>query len=308
MLNMRALVTGATGFVGKRLLSKLERPVVLSRDAAKAEKSLAEFGVKAFAWNPTEQPAPAEAFDGIDALFHLAGEPVAEGRWTAAKKERLRESRVAGTRNLVTTLRALGKRPRVLVSASAVGYYGNRGDEQLDENSPPRDDYLAEICTGWEREAIEAREFGMRVVPIRVGIVLGEGGGAMAKMLPPFYFGMGAPLGSGKQYMPWIHLDDLVEMMLFAASHEQVAGALNGSAPNPVTNREFTSTLGKVLGRPTFMPPVPRFVLRTMLGEFADVLLTSQRAYPAAAVAAGYRFRYPELEPALRQILKREGG
>ncbi len=304
---MRALVTGATGFVGKRLLSKLDRPVVLSRNVAKAENSLAKYGAKAFPWNPQEQPAPAEAFDGIDAVFHLAGEPVAEGRWTAAKKERLRESRVVGTRNLVTTLRALGNRPKVLVSASAVGYYGNRGDEQLDEKSPPRNDFLAEICTSWEREAIEAREFGMRVVPIRVGIVLGEGGGAMSKMVTPFHFGLGAPLGNGKQYMPWIHLDDLVEMMLFAATHEHVTGALNGSAPNPVTNREFTNTLGKVLGRPTFMPGVPRFALRTMIGEFADVLLTSQRAFPAAAVAAGYRFGYPELEPALRQILKKQG-
>jgi uncharacterized protein (TIGR01777 family) len=303
---MRALVTGATGFVGRRLLGKLQRPVVLSRDAARAEKSLAAFGVRAHSWDPEEQPAPAAAFDGIDAVFHLAGEPVADGRWTAAKKRRLRESRVAGTRNLVTTLRALGRRPKVLVSASAVGYYGSRGDEQLDENSLPAGDFLAEICTSWEAEATAAREFGMRVVPVRVGIVLGEGGGALAKMITPFKFGLGAPLGSGRQYMPWIHLDDLVAIMLFAAGHEHVTGALNGTAPNPVTNREFTDTLGRVLGRWTFMPPVPRFVLRTLVGQFGDVLLTSQRAYPAAAVAAGFRFQSPELEPALRQILHRE--
>lgn len=303
---MRALVTGATGFVGRRLLAKLDRPVVLSRDKGKAEKSLAAFGVTAYAWDPQEGPAPAEAFDGIDAVFHLAGEPVAEGRWTAAKKERLRTSRVEGTRNLVSTLRAIGRRPQVLVSASAVGYYGSRGDEQLDENSSSASDFLAEICTSWEREATEAREFGMRVVPVRVGIVLGEKGGAMAKMLTPFYFGLGAPLGSGNQYMPWIHIDDLVDMMLYAAGHEHVTGPLNGVAPNPVTNREFTKTLGCVVGRPTFMPPVPRFVLRTMIGEFADVLLTSQRAYPAAAVAAGYRFAHPELEPAVRQILRKQ--
>ena len=303
---MRALVTGATGFVGRRLLGKLRQPVVLSRDAARAEKTLAAHGVRALAWNPEEQPAPADAFDGIDAVFHLAGEPVADGRWTATKKHRLRESRVAGTRNLVTTLRALGQRPKVLVSASAVGYYGSRGDEQLDENSRPGNDFLAEICTAWEREATAAREFGMRVVPVRVGIVLGEGGGALAKMLTPFYFGLGAPLGSGRQYMPWIHLDDLVAMMLFAAGTEPVIGALNGTAPNPVSNREFTEVLGRVLGRPTFMPSVPRFVLRTLVGQFGDVLLTSQRAYPAAAVSAGFRFQHPELEPALRQILHRE--
>lgn len=303
---MRALVTGATGFVGRRLLGKLQRPVVLSRNAAKAEKSLTAFGVQAFSWDPQARPAPAEALDGIDAVFHLAGDSVAEGRWTAAKKERLRESRVAGTRNLVTTLRALGRRPSVLVSASAVGYYGSRGDEQLAESSPPGNDFLAELCKEWEHEAAQAREFGMRVVPVRVGIVLGEQGGALAKMLTPFYFGLGSPLGSGRQYWPWIHLDDLVEMMLFAARNEHLAGPLNGTAPNPVTNREFTKTLGKVLGRPTLLPGLPRFVLRTMLGEFGDVLLTSQRAYPAAAVAAGFRFQYPELEPALRQILRKQ--
>jgi uncharacterized protein (TIGR01777 family) len=280
--------------------------VVLSRNAAKAEKSLAEFGVKAYSWEPQEQPAPAEALDGIDAVFHLAGDSVAEGRWTAAKKERLRESRIAGTRNLVTTLRAVGRRPPVLVSASAVGYYGSRGEEQLAETSPPGDDFLAELCQAWEREAFEAREFGMRVVAVRVGIVLGEKGGALTKMLTPFYFGLGSPLGSGRQYWPWIHLDDLVEMMLYAAKHEHVSGPFNGTAPNPVTNREFTKTLGKVLSRPTFLPGVPRFALRTMLGQFGDVLLTSQRAYPAAAVAAGFRFQHPELEPALRQILRKQ--
>ncbi len=301
---MRVLVTGATGFVGKRLLGKLERPVVLSRDPARAEKSLARFQIKAFGWDP-EKPPPAEAFDGIDAVIHLAGDPVAEGRWTAAKKERIRESRVAGTRNLVATLRAIGSRPKVLVSASAVGIYGDRGEVQLDENSPPASDFLAEVCNGWEHEALEATYLGMRVATIRVGIVLGEKGGALRAMLTPFYLGLGSPLGSGNQYMPWIHIDDLVGIFLHAARHEQVQGALNGVAPNPVTNREFTHTLGKVLGRWTVMPAVPGFVLRTMLGEFADVLLASQRVYPVATKQAGYVFQHPELEPALRQIMHR---
>jgi uncharacterized protein (TIGR01777 family) len=301
---MRVLVTGATGFVGRRLLAKLDRPVVLSRDAARAEKSLAKFQVKAFGWDP-EKPPPAEAFDGIDALIHLAGDPVAEGRWTEAKKERIRESRVAGTRNLVATLRAIGGRPKVLVSASAVGIYGDRGDEQLDEHSQHAHDFLAEVCQGWEHEALEAASLGIRVATVRVGIVLGEKGGALGKMLTPFYLGLGSPLGSGDQFMPWVHIDDLVGIFLHAAKHNQVQGALNGVAPNPVTNREFTKTLGRVIGRWTFMPPVPGFVLRTMLGEFANVLLTSQRVYPVATKQCGYVFQYPELEPALRQILHR---
>jgi uncharacterized protein len=301
---MRALVTGATGFVGRRLLAGLERPVVLSRDATRAEKSLAPLGAKAFGWNP-ERPPPAESFDGIDTVFHLAGDPVAEGRWTEAKKARIKSSRVEGTRNLVATLRAIGRGPQVLVSASAVGLYGDRGDEQLDENSPAAHDFLADVCREWEHEANEARLLGIRVVPVRIGIVLGPGGGALSKMLTPFYLGLGSPLGSGRQYMPWVHIDDLVGIFMHAATHQGVTSAVNGVAPNPVTNREFTDTLGKVLGRPTFMPAVPPLVLRTMFGQFADVLLASQRAYPVATRQSGYVFQYPELEPALRNILRR---
>ena len=302
---MRALVTGATGFVGDRLLAHLQEPVVLSRDGANAERDLAKFGVKAFSWNPTKELAPAEAFAGIDTVFHLAGESVASGRWTSAKKVRMRESRIAGTRNLVATLAALPVKPKVLVSASAVGYYGDRGDEILDESASPAGDYLAELCQGWEREALAAKAHGIRVVTIRIGIVLGPKGGALAKMLTPFYLGAGAPLGSGKQYMPWIHLEDLVRMMLFAAERENVHGALNGTAPSPVTNREFTKTLGRAIHRPTFMPPVPGFMLNIMFGEFGSILLNSQRAIPKAAEQAGFKFEYPQLESALQNIFQR---
>lgn len=302
---MRALVTGATGFVGDRLLAHLQNPVVLSRDGAKAEKELEKFGVRAFSWNPTTEPAPAEAFAGIDTVFHLAGESVASGRWTSAKKIRMRESRIAGTRNLVLALAALPVKPKVLVSASAVGYYGDRGDEILDESATPAGDYLAELCQGWEREALAAKAHGIRVVTIRIGIVLGPKGGALAKMLTPFYLGAGAPLGSGKQYMPWIHLEDLVRMMLFAAEHENVHGALNGTAPSPVTNREFTKTLGRAIHRPTFMPPVPGFMLNIMFGEFGSILLNSQRAIPKAAEQAGFKFEYPQLESALQNVFQR---
>jgi uncharacterized protein (TIGR01777 family) len=299
---MRALVTGATGFVGHRLLAHLQNPVVLSRDGAKAERELAQFGVKAFSWNPTKEPAPAEAFAGIDAVYHLAGEPVASGWWTSAKKVRMRESRIAGTRNLVATLAALPVKPKVLVSASAVGYYGDRGDEVLTESSSPAGDYLAELCQGWEREARGAEAHGIRVAMVRIGIVLGEKGGALAKMLTPFYLGAGAPLGNGRQYMPWIHIEDLVRMMLFAAEHEEVRGPLNGAAPNPATNREFTKALGRALHRPTFMPPIPGFMLRLMFGEFGN---QSQRAIPKGAEQAGFKFDYAELEPALQNIFQR---
>lgn len=299
---MRALVTGATGFVGHRLLAHLQEPVVLSRDAGRAEKELAQFGVKAFSWNPQAEPAPAAAFNGVEAVFHLAGEPVASGRWTSAKKVRMRESRIAGTRNLVETLSKLTVPPAVFVSASAVGYYGDRGDELLDESAPPGADFLAELCQAWEREANAAKAYGIRVVTLRTGIVLGEKGGALAKMLMPFYFGTGAPLGSGRQYMPWIHIEDEVRMMLFAAENPPVIGPLNGSAPNPVTNREFTKALGRALYRPTFMPPVPGFMLRLMFGEFGSILLTSQRAVPKGALSASFEFKYPELQGALADI------
>jgi uncharacterized protein (TIGR01777 family) len=302
---MRVLVTGATGFVGHRLLRKLDSPRVLSRKAAKAEAELKEFGVTAFDWDPLKGPPPQAAIEGVDAVIHLAGDPVASGRWTKAKKARIRESREIGTRNLVDGLDALARKPAVLVSASAVGIYGDRGDEELTETSRPGSDFLAEVCLAWELAAMAAVQVGIRVVPIRIGIVLGEGGGALGKMLTPFKLGLGSPLGSGRQYMPWIHIDDLVEMLLFAVRENSVYGPLNGVAPSPVTNREFTKTLGRVLKRPTFMPAVPGFALKTMLGEFAQVLLASQRVVPQAALARGFAFRFRELEPALSDVLGR---
>jgi uncharacterized protein (TIGR01777 family) len=303
---MRVLVTGATGFVGRRLLEKLDRPVVLSRDAAKAEKSLAKFSPKCFTWDAETEPAPAAAFEGVEAVVHLAGEPIAEGRWTAAKKKRLRESRVAGTRHLVQTMKGLATRPKVFVSASAVGYYGDRGDELLTEDVDPASDFLAELCVAWERESHPASDLGIRVVNPRIGIVLGEKGGALPKMLTPFKMGVGSPLGSGKQFMPWIHLDDLVGLILFALDHDNLRGPTNAAAPHPATNYEFTKTLGKVLHRPTFFPAVPKFMLPIMFGEFGQVLLFSQRVVPQAAKEAGYEFKYPELEGALRHILDKQ--
>lgn len=303
---MKALVTGATGFVGPRLLSRLERRVVLSRNVDSAKKKLSAYLPEVYAWNTEKQPAPAEAFRGVEAVFHLAGDPVAEGRWNAEKKRKLVDSRVLGTRNLVDTLLKLPEKPKVLVSASAVGYYGDRGEEVLTEAASPANDFLADLCVQWEREAQRAREAGIRVVTIRIGIVLGKGGGALAKMLLPFQLGIGSPLGSGKQYMPWIHIDDLADLMVFAAEHEKLSGPVNGTAPNPVTNREFTKTLGRVIGMPTFFPNVPGFALSLAVGEFGQILLHSQNAIPQAAQEAGFEFAYPDLESALENVLRSE--
>lgn len=304
---MRALITGATGFVGRRLLQYLDGAVVLSRSVDKAKASLGKEAagpIEVHRWDAENEPAPAEAFHGVDVVFHLAGEPVAEGRWTAEKKRRLRASRETGTRNLVTTLAQLPARPKVLVSASAVGFYGDRQDEILDEQSPPGHDFLADVCQAWEREARIGEQAGIRVVNPRIGIVLGRGGGALQKMLTPFRLGLGSPLGSGQQWMPWIHIDDLVGLLLFAASHETLIGPANATAPNPATNSDFTKALGKALRRPTLMPSVPGFVLRTVFGELGSVLLGSQRAVPRAVLAAGYEFQFPELQAALEDIVQ----
>lgn len=302
---MKTLITGATGFVGRQLVARLEQPHVLSRDPERARSKLGD--VQAFAWpEPEKAPPPADAFAGVDTVLHLAGEPVADGRWTKARKQRILASRELGTRNLVQALRELPERPRVLVSASAVGFYGDCGDQLLAEDAAPGDDFLAEVCQAWEREARAAEELGMRVVCLRIGIVLGQGGGALAKMLTPFKMGVGGRLGNGKQYMPWVHVDDVVGLFLHAATNEQLSGPLNTS-PEPVTNLEFTKTLGRVLHRPTIFP-VPGFALKLAFGQFGEVLLGSQRTDPGQVLASGYSFEHDKLEQALRAILRPEAA
>ena len=222
---MRAVVTGATGFIGRQLLARLDRPIVLTRRPDKARQTLASYNAEVFGWDAEREPAPAAAFDGADVVFHLAGESVAEGRWNAEKKRRIRESRELSTRNLVQGLRSAERRPAVLVSTSAVGYYGSRGEELLDESSAPAQDFLAEVCQVWEREAQAAREFGVRVANPRIGLVLGRGG-ALEKMLPPFKLGVGGRLGDGRAWMPWIHVDDVVGIFLHAAQHAAVSGPI----------------------------------------------------------------------------------
>jgi uncharacterized protein (TIGR01777 family) len=274
---------------------------VLSRDPERARHALA--GVEAVRWaDPSGEPAPADALSGRDAVIHLAGEPVAQ-RWNDDVKDRILRSREAGTRNLVAGLAAATPRPGVLVSSSGVGIYGPSGDAPLPESSPAGDDFLARVCVAWEREAQAASAHGVRVVVVRTGIVLDAEGGALAKMLPFFKLGIGGPVAGGRQYMPWIHLDDLVALYL-AAMDDAWTGAVNGAAPDPVTNKVFSKVLGRVLKRPAFAP-VPKLAVRTLYGEMADIVSEGQRAVPERPLAHGFRFRHAELEPALRDALGR---
>jgi uncharacterized protein len=299
---MRVAITGATGRIGTRLVAALKRRgddvTVLSRNPDAARASL---GVEAHAWQPESEPAPAAALAGRDGVVHLAGEDVAQ-RWSDEAKRRLRASRELGTRNLVEGLRAAEPRPGVLVSASAVGFYGARGDEPVTEDDPPGDDFLAGVCAAWEREAAEAERLGARVVRVRTGVVLDKGGGALAKMLPFFRLGIGGPVAGGRQYIPWIHVDDLVGVYLAALDGHEWSGAVNATAPDPATNKEFSRTLGRVLHRPA-LAPVPGFAIRALYGEMAAIVVTGQRAVPVRTQALGYRFEHPELGEALQHAL-----
>jgi hypothetical protein len=297
---MHCLVTGGTGFVGRHLISRLERPVVAGRSVDKIKKLPGE--VIPCQWNGGTL-LDRSVLEGVDAVFHLAGESVFNGRWTTARKQRIMDSRRLGTRNLVASLAALDSPPSVLVCSSAIGYYGSRGDELLREASPPGTDFLAQVCQAWEEEARQAEKLGIRVVSVRTGVVLGSDGGALAQMLLPFRLGLGGRIGSGRQFMSWIHIDDLVGILLHAATASEVRGPVNGAAPQAVTNREFTATLAEVLRRPAFLA-VPAPLLRIALGEFADVLLGSQRVVPEKILEAGYTFRYPELKGALRNLVR----
>jgi uncharacterized protein (TIGR01777 family) len=274
-------LTGASGFIGRHVAGRL---------------GAEGHAVRAVSMRAAPRP---ENFEGCDAVIHLAGEPVAQ-RWTAAARKRIRASRVEGTRALVDAFRA--RPPRVLVSASAVGYYGSRGDEALTEGSPPGSDFLSGVVTAWEREAQAAEQFGVRVVRLRIGVVLGPGGGALQRMLLPFRLGLGGRIGDGKQWMSWIHIVDLAGLISFALGTPALSGAVNAGAPNPVTNVEFTRELARALHRPAIFP-VPRLALKLLFGETAQIVYASQRMLPDAALRAGFRFRFPEIGPALRNIL-----
>lgn len=296
---MKALVTGGTGFIGRALCSALGEAVVLARDPERARRLP---GVaSAHAWEVGREIPPA-AMNDVEAVFHLAGEAIAEGRLGAAHRRRILESRVRGTRRVVEAIAAARPRPPVLVAASAVGFYGSRGDEVLTESSPVGEGFLAEVCQAWEEEARAAEQLGVRVVSLRTGVVLGPGGGALARMVPPFRLGLGGRIGSGRQWVPWIHRADVVGLALKAAEDRSLSGPVNTTAPTPVTNRELTRALGEVLRRPTFFM-VPVAALRIAFGDLADLLVASQRAVPEAALRSGYRFRFDDLTAALRDAL-----
>ena len=313
MRAMRVTVTGATGLIGRALVPALRTRgaeiTVLTRDPDRARETLdavAGTAVEAVAWDPLSGPAPSEALAGRDAVLNLAGEPIAQ-RWSASAKRAIHDSRVVGTRNLVAGLRATGEsqtdgRPRTLISSSAIGYYGPHGEEPLDEDTPPGADFLARLCVAWELEASRASELGLRVVLLRTGVVLDADGGALGKMLAVFRLGLGGPVAGGHQYVSWIHVEDLVAMMLTALERESWSGPVNGTAPEPVPNRVLSKTLGRVLDRPAMLP-VPALALRLLYGEMAEVVTTGARVVPAKPLVLGYEFRHPELEEALRSAL-----
>ncbi|HEY8303631.1 MAG TPA: TIGR01777 family oxidoreductase [Solirubrobacteraceae bacterium] len=302
---MRVTVTGATGLIGSRLVAALRargnEVTVLSRDPQSARAALGE--VEGVRWDLMSELAPAQALRGRDAVVHLAGESIAQ-RWTASAKRAILESRVSGTRHLVEGLAAVAEdeRPGVLVSSSGVGYYGARGEEPIDEETPPGTDFLAQTCVAWESEARAAEALSVRVVRLRTGVVLDPRGGALAKMLPPFKLGVGGPVAGGSQYISWVHTEDLVGIALAAIDGERWQGAVNATAPEPERNREFSKALGRALHRPSLLP-VPGAALRLVYGEMAATVTTGARALPARALMNGYEFRYPRLDAALRAVL-----
>ncbi|MBC19487.1 MAG: TIGR01777 family protein [Planctomycetaceae bacterium] len=299
---MRIAISGATGLVGSAFAQTIQAETA---DVLRLVRRNPE-GTD-IQWDPSSSvPAKGEfdALNGCEAVVHLAGENIAEGRWTAAKKQRIRDSRVHSTRRLAEGLAQLNEKPSTLVCASAIGIYGNAGDQMMTEGSPAGTDFLAEVCSAWEKAADPARTAGIRVVHLRIGVVLSDQGGALAKMLTPFRLGFGGRVGTGQQYMSWIALPDLVGVIRHAISHDSISGPINSVAPAPVTNAEFTKTLGKILGRPTLFP-MPAIVARTLFGEMGDaLLLSSTRVSSEKLVASGYDFKFPELTSALRGVIR----
>ncbi len=297
---MNILITGGTGFIGTPLSHELRnsghKVVVTTRRPSDSKEKLI--------WNP---PAliPSKVISGFDAVINLAGEPVAPGRWTKKRKELIMSSRINTTRSLVESIKKAAFKPKVLISASAIGYYGDHGDEYVAEDTPPASDFLARVCKAWEAEAVKAQELGIRVVLIRIGGVLESDGGALPKMMTPFKLFLGGTIGSGKQWFSWIHRDDVAGIIKYALENESVSGPVNAVSPNAVTNKEFSSALGKTLHKPSWLA-VPAFVIKLTLGELGSMLLTGQRVMPEKILKSGYNFKYQDLESALKAIFEKK--
>ena len=297
---MKILVSGSHGLVGKALINSLTTD---GHEVLKLVRNARAFGAPEIEWHPNQGQIDAAHLEGFDVVVHLAGESIASGRWTDSKKRAIRESRVKGTTLLREVLAQLSRPPSVFLSASAIGYYGNRGDELLTEQSAPGEDFLSSVCIEWENATKPAIEKGIRTIHTRFGVILDPEGGALTQMLTPFRMGIGGRVGSGKQWMSWIALEDVVNGLKFLIADKAVNGPVNFVAPNPVTNAEFTKTLGRVLSRPTLFP-VPAFGARLAFGELADaLLLSSQRVDPGVLQDKGFLFSWPTLEPALRHLL-----
>jgi hypothetical protein len=293
---MNILITGGTGFIGKVLSRELRSSghnvIITTRGPGDSKGRLT--------WR-LPSLIPAEVISDIDAVINLAGESIAAGRWTQKRKEHILSSRIDTTHALVESMRNAEPKPRVLISASAIGYYGAHEDVDITEDTPPGSDFLAEVAKSWEAEALKAQDLGVRVVIVRFGTVLESDGGALPRMAKPFKFFLGGPVGSGRQWFSWIHRDDLIGIIKYALDNETITGPLNVTSPHPITNRDFSSALGRALGRPSWLP-VPGFVLRIVFGELADILLTGQKVLPQRLLKAGYEFKYPEIDGALKAI------
>ncbi len=307
---MNILITGGTGFIGGALSRELKNSghnvIVTTRRPSDSKERLT--------WNPPVL-IPSDMISKMDAVINLAGESIASGRWTKKRKELIMSSRINVTRSLVESMKQIplnppllkgdrGGLPRVLISASAIGYYGAHGDEYVTEDARPASDFLAEVCKAWEAEALKAQELGIRVVLVRIGGVLESDGGALPPMTIPFKFFLGGPIGNGRQWFSWVHRDDVVGIMKYALENESVSGPINATAPNPVTNKEFSASLGKAIGRPSWLA-VPGFVVKLTLGELGNILLTGQRVLPVKALKAGYQFKYSDVDDALRAIFRK---
>ena len=300
---MKIVVTGATGLIGRSLCRSLTNDghsvVALSR---KPEDARGLAAAEAYKWDPLVGPPPPRALQDAESVVHLTGEPIAARRWTKEQKRRIRDSRVISTRNLLEGFRKAAQKPQSLISGSAIGFYGDRGDESVDEYSPAGAGFLTDVCLEWETEAERAIGLPMRVVRVRTGVVLSADGGALKKMLPAFKLGVAGPLGSGRQWFSWIHIADMVGILRHALLTPSLAGPINATAPEPVTNAEFTRELARVLHRPAFLR-APEFALRFAMGEMADILLAGQRVIPKVAQQSGYKFQFQTLRRALEDLL-----